>query len=43
MGAYVFVTSIAQHESIFKINPTWDRKILGSYLLVKDLGMAIQK
>jgi len=43
MGAYVFVANVAQHESIPKINPTWDRKILGSYSLVKDLGMAIQK
>jgi hypothetical protein len=29
MGAHVTVTNVAQHESILKINLTWDKKIFG--------------
>jgi hypothetical protein len=43
MGAFVFVANIAQHESIPRINPTWDLKVLGMYPLMKNLSMAIQK
>jgi hypothetical protein len=43
MGAYVIATNVAQHESKPKINLTWDQKVLDPYLLVKDLGMTIQK
>jgi hypothetical protein len=43
MGAYVFVANLAQHELVPRINPTWDQKVLGPYLHVKDLGIAIQK
>jgi hypothetical protein len=43
MGVYVYAANVAQHESIPRINPTWDQKILGLYLHVKNLGMAIQK
>ncbi len=42
MGAYVYVTNVAQHKQIPRINMTWDRKILGPYLHVKDLGTSIQ-
>jgi hypothetical protein len=41
MGAYVIVANVAQHESIPRIDLTWDWKVL--VLLVKDLDMAIQK
>jgi hypothetical protein len=41
MGAYVTVTNVAQHESIPKINLTWDQKVLDPYPLVKDLGITI--
>jgi hypothetical protein len=43
MGAFVFIANIAKHESIPKINSTWDLKVLGSYPLVKNLGITIQK
>jgi len=43
MGAYVTITNVAQHESTPKINLTWDWKILGTYLPMKDLGTGIQK
>jgi hypothetical protein len=43
MGAYVFIANVAQHETIPKINPTWDHKILASYVLMKNLGTSIQK
>jgi hypothetical protein len=43
MGAYVIIANVAQHESIPRIDLTWDWKILGSYLPMKDLGTAIQK
>jgi hypothetical protein len=42
MGAYVIVVNVAQHELIPKINLTWDQKIFGPYLHVKDLGTTIQ-
>jgi hypothetical protein len=41
MGAYVIVTNVAQHESIPRINLTWDWKVLNLYPPMKDLGMAI--
>jgi hypothetical protein len=43
MGPYVTIANVAQHESIPKINLTWDQKILGPYSPVKDLGRVIQK
>jgi hypothetical protein len=43
MGAFVSIANIAQHESIPKINLTWDLKVPGPYLFMKDLGMAIHK
>jgi hypothetical protein len=43
MGAFMFVANIVQFKSIPKINLTWDLKVLGLYLYMKDLGMAIQK
>jgi hypothetical protein len=43
MGAYVFIGNVAQHNSIPKINLTWDQKVLSLYPLVKDLNMTIQK
>jgi hypothetical protein len=43
MGAYVITTNVAQHKSTPRINLTWDQKVLGPYLPMKDLGMAIQK
>ncbi len=42
MGAYVIVVNVAQHKLIPKINLTWDQKIFGPYLHVKDLGTTIQ-
>jgi hypothetical protein len=41
MGAYVIVANVAQHESIPRINLTWDWKVLNLYPPMKDLGMAI--
>jgi hypothetical protein len=41
MGAYVIVANVTKHESIPKINLTWDWKIFNSYLLVKDLDTTI--
>jgi hypothetical protein len=43
IDAFVSTTNIAQHESTFRINSTWDLEVLGLYLFVKDLDMAIQK
>jgi hypothetical protein len=43
MGAHVTITNVAKHKSIPIINPTWDRKVLGMYPFVKDLGTTIQK
>jgi hypothetical protein len=43
MGTYVYATNVAQHESIPKIIPTRDQKVLGLYPLVKNLGTTIQK
>jgi hypothetical protein len=43
MGAFVSIANLAKRESIPKINPTWDLKVLGSYLLVKNLSTTIQK
>jgi hypothetical protein len=43
IGAFMSITNIAQHESTFRINLTWDPKALGLYPLVKDLNMTIQK
>jgi hypothetical protein len=43
IGASVSTTNIAQHESTFRINLTWDLEVLGLYMFVKDLDMAIQK
>jgi hypothetical protein len=41
IGAYVIDANVALHKSIPRINLTWDRKVLGQYPLLKDLGMAI--
>jgi hypothetical protein len=43
MNAYVTFANVAQHKLIPITNLTWDRKVLSPYLLVKNLGMAIQK
>jgi hypothetical protein len=43
MGAYVYVANVAQHNSIPRINPTWDQKVLSMYPLMKDLNTTIQK
>jgi hypothetical protein len=41
MGAYVTVANVAQHESIPRINLTWDQKVHNMYPLMRDLGMTI--
>jgi hypothetical protein len=43
MGAYVYATNVVQHESIPKIIPIRDQKVLGPYPLMKNLGTTIQK
>jgi hypothetical protein len=43
MAAYVTIANVAEHESIPRINLTWDQKVLDPYSLMKNLGTTIQK
>jgi len=38
MGAYVIIVNVAQQKLIPRINLTWDKKVFGPYLPMKDLG-----
>jgi len=53
IGAFVYVTNIAQHKSTLRINPTWDLKVFGPHLLmnlrddhpkmIKSIGLILAK